>query len=158
MPGDAMIMNKRTPWFLVVYGFVELSLFYWLAERNSLLFVILFVIVSALVGSAVFLRGLVRTLRGSSQGSLRGRVLRPSLDSLWELAAGVLLIVPGVLSDVVGLLLLTHFGQAIAYRWVGRFLPLDGPQRTANFGRQAGPGPHDDSRVIDVRSRPLQRP
>jgi UPF0716 protein FxsA len=138
---------------LIALPFVELSLLLALGERIGFGPTMLFISMSALLGSAIARRkgvGLLRRLHGELQAG------RPPAEALVDDAlvvlGGVLLILPGVLSDLVGLLLVLPPTRALVRlalgRWFRKRVRVDattfrpgGPQPV----RRAGPGD-----VIDV--------
>ncbi len=105
-----------------------------------------------------------RVLRGWGDALANGQVPEQGLlDGLLVLVAGVLLVTPGVLTDVVAILLLVPFTRAIARKriraWVERRI-ADGSIRMAVGGlgrRPAGSGtPGTPSAPGTVRGRVIE--
>lgn len=110
---------------LTVVPLVELWLLVVIAQRTSIL---------ATIAGVIFM-GAAGTWLAQHQGFRVWRRLHEELaagkapaDSLWDglliLIASVLLIAPGVLTDVVGILLLLPPTRAIARGWLKRRVPV----------------------------------
>jgi UPF0716 protein FxsA len=149
---------------LLAIGFValvEVLLLWRLEQRSSLLFVGAYLLLSAALGIAVIARTGRQMLGMTVPGAPRSSIT--PADRLWTLLAGVLLIVPGILSDLVALLLLVPAGRALARRWVGprlRGWATNGSKLSgtwASFGEMPGASPQTpvDENTIDVTSRPV---
>ncbi len=130
---------RALPLLLLIYPFAEIAALVALADHIGGLAVFLLVLLSSLLG--------LWMLRNQKLGALLtlGSVMRQgdkvSLYSLlWPLRyalAGLLFLLPGLLSDIAAILLL---------------LPLKGPDiqlRTPGAGPSAGPGPAGNSDIIE---------
>jgi UPF0716 protein FxsA len=145
---------------LVLWPLAELELLVRLARATSVSAAILFVCVSAIAGFAL-LRHQGRQALGEMQSQLRqGRAAAtPWSDRLLKVLAGILLIVPGVLSDVVGLLLLIPACRRVARGWLARrFAGRVTVRGFAGWEGEANSTGKGDEQVIDVPSRPVQSP
>src|ERR1043166_7209688 len=95
---------------------IEIVLLFWLVQRTSLLTTFAYLFLSAGAGIAVIVRAAHRALvvRPAKADDEPREVLPRSRDGLFSLAAGVLLIIPGIVSDLLALVLLTPVGQRAA--------------------------------------------
>lgn len=84
---------------------VELALLVWLCQRTSLGFTLALVVGSALAGSWL-LREQARRFWRSARQADAARAGQPLFDRFLTLLAGVLLILPGILSDLLAVALL----------------------------------------------------
>jgi len=131
---------------------VELALLIWISQYTGVLFTIGLVILTGVVGASLArregLRCWLEVQRQLSQGQLPAE---PLLEGLMILVAAVLLITPGVLTDLVGFALLVPpirrlVGRYLAKRFQARIVVHPGP----GFPEQS---PQHDG-VIDVEHRP----
>jgi UPF0716 protein FxsA len=126
------------------------------------------VIVSMLAGSTVARHQGLRVLQRIREDMIAGRMPADSIfDAFLILVAGLLLIFPGVLTDIVGIALLLPWSRSLIKRgakaWMRRHVEI----RVARFGAPFGPnagGPstgHDqiiDARVVNTRVEDAARP
>jgi UPF0716 protein FxsA len=140
---------------------VELALLVWIGGRVGVWPTLALVVVTAAAGSYLARRegsGVLRRFREKlATGALPSREL---LDGLIVLVAGVLLLTPGVLSDVAGLLGLLPPTRALARRrleaWFRRAV-TDGRVRVVGarpFGAAPGRPPVEDADVVEERRAP----
>ena len=112
----------RLLFLFIVVPLVELVLLLYLADWTSWWFTILLIVVTGIVGSS-----LARVQGGLAwqrvQNELNtGRMPTTSLvDGLLIFAAGLLLITPGVLTDIVGFSLLIPFSRSWYRKWLTRW-------------------------------------
>lgn len=100
-------MIARLFLLLIATFFAELFLLLWLAERFGWQVVLAEVFLSGLLGVFVTCRQSVRMRRGMQSQLAAGEVpAKAVLHGMLIFAAGVLLILPGILTDILGLLLL----------------------------------------------------
>jgi UPF0716 protein FxsA len=101
---------------------VELALLIWLAQATDWRWALLLAVGTGLAG-AVLIRHQGRSVWRRVQTELsEGRVpADPLLDAALVLVAGVLLLTPGVLTDVVAVLLLVPWTRRLAKRWLRRW-------------------------------------
>lgn len=89
---------------------------------------LLLLLAGVVLGSLAIQREGRRSLRHLTDGLRRGV---PSTDGLassgWVVSGGVLLIVPGFITDVVGALLIVPVTRRVLGRMVGRFVPRQTP-------------------------------
>ncbi len=145
-------MLLRLLLLLTVVPLVELVLLLWLASETGWLLTVLLVLATGVVGAFLArhegLRCMQRAQRQAAEGQLPGDAL---LDAVMILVAGVLLITPGMLTDLFGFaLLLPPFRRVvkrrIKYRFEARlrvFTPDGRPPPTGE------PPPRD--KIIDVQ-------
>jgi UPF0716 protein FxsA len=132
---------------LILFPLVELALLLWLAQRTSWELVLAWILGTALIGLGLVRHTGVRCAwearRRLAQGESLGDHL---LDCLLLLIAGVLLVLPGVLTDLAGLVLWLPPARRAARGWFYRSL------RSQLFPN--APPDHEDrprDRIIDVR-------
>jgi UPF0716 protein FxsA len=143
---------KLLLWPLLLLPLADLVLLFWIGRHSSGILVLLLVLGGFLLGTAL-LRRVTRRSVGSIQADLAaGRTPAGAVrDTLTASAAGLLLIFPGVLTDVLALLLLVPFTRA----WLGAWLAsqvqghVDVRGFSGTMGRDDDEVPHD--RVIDVQ-------
>ncbi|MGH3770311.1 MAG: FxsA family protein [Pseudonocardiaceae bacterium] len=106
---------------LVAAAIIELTVLVVVGHAIGVLATIGLLIVASLVGAALLRREGARTL-GAFVAALRTRRLphRELLDGMLVAAAGVLIVLPGFVSDVLGLLLLLPPTRALARRGILR--------------------------------------
>lgn len=132
---------------------VELTLLVWIGRHTNWLVTFALIFVPGLLGAWLArYQGLRcwRAVQGQlAQGQLPATAL---VDGLMILVAGVLLIAPGVLTDLTGLALLLPPVRRIVRRYVTRRLEA----RVVTFS-QSRMRPHweeEDDQIIDVEHRP----
>ena len=116
-------MTRRRPWslllvlLLIVAPLVELYVLIQVGQVAGALQTVLLLIVVSVLGAALLRREGTRTWRAFRTASAAGRVpAREVADGALVLFAGALLLTPGFVTDVVGLLLLLPPVRAIARR------------------------------------------
>ncbi|PJG83860.1 FxsA family protein [Caviibacterium pharyngocola] len=111
--------------FLFIY--FELSLLVWIGTQLGVLGLILLLILSAVIGVFIIrLRGwytLINVRKQLAEGDIPTQSLLRS--GLW-IFAGVLFLLPGFLSDLLALLLLTPFGEKFISGFIARKFALFG--------------------------------
>lgn len=104
---------------LVVTPIVELYLLFRVSELTSPLFTIILTIVTGVVGSRLAKRQGWKTYQRIQQEMSGGRMPTDSLvDAFMILAAGLLLMTPGVLTDIFGFSLLVPFFRTLYRGWL----------------------------------------
>ncbi len=149
-------------WFLLFLAWpvAEIAFFIQTGQAIGWIWAILLALGTSIAGSVLMriqgMTALNRFLEGAERGEMPVAAV---LDGMGIFAAGALLLLPGFLSDLVGLLL---FIPPLRRRLIGfmfrRLLqnpvPQGGGPRRAPFGRRpAGPrdrGPHRSDNVIDA--------
>lgn len=143
---------------IVVLGVVEIALLIVIGVNSSLWWSLLIVVLGWLVGVALLvaagqqsfvrLRSLVRAVRGA--GDVQDHLSRPAFTVL----AAVLFFFPGIITDVVGLVLLLTPVQKRTVRAMGLADSGD-PARRVLYRRSSG-GVVDGEIIIDARRPPQQ--
>lgn len=134
------------PFILLILPLLEIAVFVIVGSQIGVLATIGLVIASTLLG-AVLLRiqgfGVVSRIRRSMEtGGAPGREL---VDGLMIMAAGVLLVIPGFVTDMVGLLLFIPAVRNIAWRLArNRIVVVGGAQMGGYRNRRT------DGRTIDL--------
>lgn len=117
-------MFARLIFLFIVVPIAELVLLLYLADRYSYgarawQSTVLIVLVTGVVGATLARRQGRKALRRIADTIDEGRMPGAELiDAALILVAGVLLVMPGVTTDLAGLLLLFPFGRALARRWL----------------------------------------
>jgi UPF0716 protein FxsA len=143
---------------LTLLPLVELVLLAWLSAHTDWRLTVLFVLGTGALGAWLIRSQGWRAWRRIRQDMADGKVPAESIqDGLLILVAGLLLITPGVLTDVVGVLLLVPPLRRMVGRWLRGRWRATFQVRTFGTARGWQPdaaGPSDDA-VIDVTSTPV---
>ena len=115
--------------FLIVWPLAELVLFSAVAQRIGLASSILLLFLAAGLGVLLLRLGSLSTALGARAAMERGEMpLGPLFDGACFAVAGLLLILPGFISDLLALLLLLPFVRGGLRRGLGRrFTPVTPP-------------------------------
>ena len=146
--------------FLLVI-FLEIAGFVAMAEAVGLLGVFVLVIAGMVAGALVIRTIGVASVLRMQERSERGETVGQEMGGLvLGFLGGVLLIVPGFLSDLIGILFLIKPIQMLVWPRYGRQMtdrmpPMDG--RWHSPGRPRRPQP-DETVVIDAEPTPEDRP
>jgi UPF0716 protein FxsA len=127
------------------------------------------VTVSMLAGTTVTRHQGLRVLQRTREDMTAGRMPADSIfDAFLVLVAGLLLIFPGVLTDIVGIALLIPWTRALIKRgakaWMRRHVEVHVARFGAPFGPNAGGGASTgqdqiiDARVVNTRVEDTERP
>ena len=128
--------------------FIEFVLLLWVSRRTGLLTAVIIVLSTGLIGAALARRQGLETLRKIQNEVARGQVPGSMLlDGLMILVAGVLLIAPGLLTDLVGFALLI---PAIRERLKRRLLRWFREHTGAPFAPPGARGPSGAAMPDDV--------
>lgn len=159
-----MVLRWLVVPLLVVVPVVELVLLVVIGQHIGLLGVVAWVLLSGLIGAAVAKVQGLGALGRVKRDLLSGQIpAGPLLEAALAVAAGVLLLIPGPLTDVLGALLLVpplrrRVGRGVRRR-VRQGVPLGG----LLFGsaeRRGRASRHDGGPIIDVepeRREPTRR-
>ena len=131
--------------FLLIIGLplIELYILIKIGSHLGAFLTVALIIFTALLGLLLARFEGLRTLRQIRQSLSQGIVpAEEMLDSVLIFAGGVLFVIPGVLTDVVALVLLIPFTRTIFKRWLRR--RFDRMVATGNVRLQYhGSGPYD---------------
>jgi UPF0716 protein FxsA len=135
---------------LIGVPLLEIAVFVEVGAQIGVAATVLLVLLSAIVGISLLRAQGFATLR-RAQGSLdRGEMpLADALDGLGLLLAGGLLIFPGFVTDVAGLLLFIPAVRKTAGRWIGRNMAAKGTVRFTVWPPSARRPPPSRGPVID---------
>jgi len=138
---------------------VELALLVWIGQHIGLLPTLGIVLGAGLLGAALARHEGLRCWRAARENVRRGQLPTDSLlDALLVLVAGVLLVTPGVLTDLAGVsLLIPPVRRAIRRYLVRRFRAGFVVMHGRDDGRTPGRDRVIDARVIDIDSRDAKR-
>ncbi len=127
-------MLSRLVLLFVVTPLVELAILLYLASLIGILYTILIVVVTGVVGAFLARKqglAVVSRIRSSTErGVLPGEDL---LHGAMILAGGLLLLTPGLLTDVVGFLLLIPRTRKAAMNWTRRIMERKMQQREVRY-------------------------
>lgn len=102
---------------ILVWAYLELTLFLFLADEFGWLFTLMLTIVAGVIGGVIARSQGLRTLLDARRRLDEGEVpLGSMFDAVMIFFAGILLLVPGLISDVIAIVLLIPAGRRAA-RW-----------------------------------------
>lgn len=131
-------MFLRFGCLFVLVPLIELALLIWMGRVVGLLPTLALVFSTGLLGAALAHREGMRAFTAVQQELAAGRIPgRPLLAGLGVLLGGALLLTPGVLTDVAGLLLLFPPSRNLFFSWTRRRLEAalaSGTVRIATWG------------------------
>lgn len=114
---------KYIPLILLAYVLAEISLLIWVGHRFGAVNTILLLAVGAVIGLWLVMKqglSLFKAIwRELSEYRLPGR---PLLDGLIQIIGGILIAIPGFISDAAGLLLLVPAVRRRLQRWLTSWL------------------------------------
>lgn len=154
---------------LIVLPVVEIIVLVQIGVATHWWVPVLIVVVTGVVGTALARREGWKVLERMREDARTGKVPADSLiDAFLVLLAGVLFVLPGVLTDVVGIVLLFPPSRQLVKRgvaaWFRRNVDLHVEQIGSNYWANSG-GPaaseHDkiiDARVINTRVEEIRKP
>lgn len=100
--------------FFVLLPLVELTLLLWLGEATDWKVSVLLVIATGVIGAALARSQGSRAMRRVQAELQQGRIPADAmLDGLLVFAAGLLLLTPGVITDLIGVSLLVPFSRSL---------------------------------------------
>jgi len=129
---------------LLLAPLAELVVLLWIADRTSWETALAIVLAGMLAGAWLIRRAGLRSIRMIRGRPAPGEGVESLPDALFTLSAGVLFLVPGVLSDLVAIALLVPWSRR---RIKARLL---GGARN-RFRAWSGGNRRPDDRIIDVR-------
>lgn len=132
--------------------FAELVLLIWIGEHTSWLVTLALIILPGVLGAALARHQGLRCWRTAQEQLSRGELPTASLlDGVMILVAGVLLITPGLLTDLTGLMLLIPPVRRFVRQSISRRLRA----RVVVFSQShSQPQGEDDEQIIDVEHQP----
>ena len=138
----------------ILVPIVELVLLLQMAKYTSVLATLTLVVVTGLVGTALARSQGARTFRQIALELQQGRLPTDAvLDAAAIFVAGALLLTPGMLTDVAGIVLLIPFTRRRIRASAGRWLRSRFPLETWTPRSPPGRSKVVDSYVIDASSR-----
>ncbi|HWB11499.1 MAG TPA: FxsA family protein [Pirellulales bacterium] len=153
-------MFLRILFLLTLLPLVELVLLVWLSAHTDWRLTVLFVLGTGALGAWLIRWQGWRAWRNIRDELARGELPAESIqDGLFILVAGLLLITPGVLTDVAGVVLLVPPFRRALGKWLRRRWRTTFAVRSFSTGGGWEPGGREpDGTVIDVASTPATRP
>jgi UPF0716 protein FxsA len=149
-------MSRFLPLIILLGFFLELAVMIAVGQRIGVLATLLLIVGGGIAGGAIIRAagiGLVEALRGPT--SSRTFATRDAAASFLFMLAGLLLIIPGFVSDVLGLLLL----PAIVRRWLAGKLMASLVVRAAGWTRERpGAATIIDGEAIEIEGEIAERP
>jgi UPF0716 protein FxsA len=146
--------------FLTILPLVELALLIRISQATSVWFTIALIVVTGYFGFRLMRHQGLRVLRQFQAQMGRGQMPAAALvDHLTILLAGALLVAPGVLTDIAGVLLLIPFCRRAFRRELSRqfALRLNAKSFVAGSTGAAAQPSTGQFDVIDVESFPVQK-
>ncbi len=145
--------------FLVV-PIVELTLLMMLADATNWKVSLALVLFTGVTGAWLVKHQGWRTMRRVQEELRAGHLPGDALfDGVLVLAAGLLLLTPGVLTDLTGILLLIPFTRAIAKRrladWFRKHFKIQSIVTAATASATSARADVDDSQTFDAAARRL---
>jgi UPF0716 protein FxsA len=138
--------------FFIVLPLVELALLLKLADLTDWKVSLLLVIVTGVVGAVLSKHQGISLLRRMQTDLREGRMPADSLlDAALILAAGILLITPGVLTDLLGIVLLIPPLRRVAKMGLIGWFRSKFRIQTIVTGSDSDTGPPDSPDVIDAK-------
>ncbi len=145
-------MRRFLPLLMLLGLFIELAVMISVGRRIGVLATLLLIMGSGLLGGAVIRSaglGLLEALRRPGQG-IRFRTLSAAAGFLYMLA-GLLLIVPGFVSDILGLLLLPlPVREWLAQKLLNKVIPW-------GWRKPHGPGKVIEGEAIEIEGEIVNR-
>jgi UPF0716 protein FxsA len=132
--------------------FAELVLLIWIGEHTSWLVTLAMIILPGMLGAALARHQGLRCWRAVQEQIARGELPTASLlDGVMILVAAVLLITPGLLTDLTGLMLLVPPVRRFMQESIARRLRA----RVVVFSQShMRPQTEEDEQIIDVEHQP----
>lgn len=134
---------------LEIFGFIYVG--QWLGAFRTVGLVLLSIVLGLLVLRVGGLSGVRRIRQSLNRGKTGGAEIA---DSLFIAIAGILLIIPGFISDFVGLCLLLPPVRALLRRSIRRHVKVSASYSARGFRQPRRSGPDD---VIDLTEEDYQR-
>ncbi|MEZ5750513.1 MAG: FxsA family protein [Paracoccaceae bacterium] len=103
--------------FFVALPLIEIALMVAIGSQIGVLATLLLVILSAVLGMSV-LRGQSERARGLMRGGMRVSPAMFMAQGAFRVVGGLLLILPGFLTDAIGLVLLVPLVQKLLLAWI----------------------------------------
>jgi UPF0716 protein FxsA len=145
-------MLSRLLFLLILVPLADLLGLLWIAQQTSAMFAFLLVISSGVAGVAILRWQGFRTGLAAREQMRSGQMPAAALfDGLLMTVAGLLLIVPGVMTDVCGLVLLLPPVR----RWLRSFIGRRFQMHVFGPGGMPARDTIIDSHVIDSQAEPL---
>ncbi|MFQ5850386.1 MAG: FxsA family protein [Candidatus Binatia bacterium] len=136
-------MLARLFLLFTIVPLVELYLLIKIGSYLGALNTVLLIVITGILGALLARLEGLRTLRQITRNLSRGIVPAEELiDGVIIFVAGILLVTPGVLTDVMGLFFLFPHTRTIFKRWLRR--KLDRMAASGNFRIYFGSGSRDD--------------
>ena len=132
------------PVILLALPLLEIGTFIWVGSHIGIGWTLLLVILSVVVGAGLLKRQTLSTLRAAQAEARAGRLPeREIVHGAMITLAGILLIIPGFLSDIVGLALFLPPVRDLIWRALRRRITVT---TTAGYGARPPVRPH----VVDL--------
>lgn len=140
--------------FGLLFFALELSVLIEVGSQLGTVTTLLLILGSAFLGINIMTRQGPQVLRNAQVAAAEGRSpARDLVEAVLVVLAGLLLFIPGFISDAVGLLLLTPLRGLLAATtvgsWVAQHAPAS-PSWNMNRGPFGGADPHKDQTIIEA--------
>jgi UPF0716 protein FxsA len=139
-----------------VVPLVELSILVWIGRQTEWWLPILLVIATGVLGAALARWQGWQVLQRIRADAAAGRMPADALiDGFLILLAGILLVTPGVITDLFGVVLLIPPARAVVKRavaaWIKRNIEVRVGRATTDFWSSTGPTSSRGDEIIDAR-------
>ncbi len=136
-------MLRHLPRVIFVIFLIELASLIWLGSHIGVLPVLGVTILDVIIGSALIRKSGTNIFTAMKSQKLDAKAVSSgAADGVFDAIAGVLFIIPGLVSDVIALILLLP--------WIrNRFARVVEPHVSARMARRS-PGPVIDAEVVEI--------
>ncbi|MFB9953345.1 FxsA family protein [Rhizobium puerariae] len=149
------------PLFLVAWPLAEIAGFVLVGRAIGLWATLGLVIGTAILGAVLLRTQGMHMLRQVSTEGREGRMPgRALIDGAMIVVAGILLLLPGFLTDIVGLALFIPFVRNLIWSLVGRRIVVVGSSNSTRYRYESGkPSPNDrkSGPVVDLDEEDFHR-
>lgn len=116
-------MVRKLFFAFIVYGIVELAIYLWISQWVGVLPTVGLFALTSIVGVILLRTVGVKTVSAIQTSVNKGEVPAMAMvEGLTQFIGGILLILPGVLTDLVGIVLVLPFTRnlfkPVVYRWL----------------------------------------
>jgi UPF0716 protein FxsA len=157
-PGEKSLF-RYLPALILAFVVAEIVVFVAAIELFGGLAVLAAILVTGIAGSALLKRQGLKALSslGSRPAGGQPNGFEAVFGGAWLALAGLLLIFPGFLADIAGLMLMIPPVRRYLTKRAGKWISIQ-PNPYATGARWGGPGPMIEGEAVEVPEEPEQRP
>lgn len=146
---------------LLAWPLAEIAGFVVVGRALGLWWTLGLVIITGLLGAFMMRQQGLHLLRKLSEESQQGQIPASSvIDGAMIVVAGILLLLPGFVTDIIGIALFIPFVRRLLWSVIGRRVVVVGPRGKTGFNRSAG-GSRETSntagKVVDLDEEEFHR-